>query len=82
MSKPNERAATTSLGLGLSPHCPRRREFICGTTDGKRYIDGSGGSSVVTAIGHGVNEIPAVITKHTGGIMYFIRRMLFQMPSF
>jgi adenosylmethionine-8-amino-7-oxononanoate aminotransferase len=25
---------------------------------GKRYIDGSGGSSVVTSIGHGVHEIP------------------------
>jgi adenosylmethionine-8-amino-7-oxononanoate aminotransferase len=28
---------------------------------GKKYIDGSGGSSVVTTIGHGVSEIPAAM---------------------
>lgn len=28
---------------------------------GNRYIDGSGGSSVVTSIGHGVTEIPAAM---------------------
>ncbi|HEY7033229.1 MAG TPA: aspartate aminotransferase family protein [Thermomicrobiales bacterium] len=30
--------------------------------DGKRYIDGSGGSAVVTAIGHGVPEIVAAMS--------------------
>lgn len=31
--------------------------FVYGT-DGKRYIDASGGSSVVVGVGHGVKEIP------------------------
>jgi adenosylmethionine-8-amino-7-oxononanoate aminotransferase len=31
--------------------------------DGKRYIDGSGGSAVVTAIGHGVPEIVEAMTR-------------------
>jgi len=32
-------------------------------TDGKRYIDGSGGSSVVVTIGHGVKEIPEAMYR-------------------
>ena len=32
-------------------------------TDGKRYIDGSGGSSVVITIGHGVKEIPEAMHR-------------------
>src|SRR5215211_1815516 len=32
-------------------------------TEGKRYIDGSGGSAVVTAIGHGVPEIVEAMTR-------------------
>ncbi len=32
-------------------------------TDGKRYIDGSGGSAAVTAIGHGVTEVVDAMTR-------------------
>ena len=32
-------------------------------SEGKRYIDGSGGSAVVTAIGHGVPEIVEAMTR-------------------
>ena len=32
-------------------------------TDGKRYIDGSGGSSVVTSIGHGNQAVPEAMYR-------------------
>jgi adenosylmethionine-8-amino-7-oxononanoate aminotransferase len=32
-------------------------------SEGRRYIDGSGGSSVVTSIGHGVKEIPEAMAR-------------------
>ena len=34
--------------------------------DGKRYLDGSGGSSAVTAIGHGVPEVVEAMTAAGG----------------
>src|SRR5215218_2180271 len=37
---------------------------------GKRYLDGSGGSSVVTAIGHGVPEIIAAMTEQASRLAY------------
>ncbi|MGE3798121.1 MAG: aspartate aminotransferase family protein, partial [Thermomicrobiales bacterium] len=37
-------------------------------TDGKRYIDGSGASSAVTAIGHGVREVIDAITAQASRI--------------
>ena len=32
-------------------------------TEGRRYIDGSGGSSVVVTIGHGVKEVPEAMYR-------------------
>ncbi|MDA8219147.1 MAG: aminotransferase class III-fold pyridoxal phosphate-dependent enzyme [Dehalococcoidales bacterium] len=37
---------------------------------GKRYIDGSGGSSVVTSIGHGVKEIPEAMYQQAQKISF------------
>jgi adenosylmethionine-8-amino-7-oxononanoate aminotransferase len=37
---------------------------------GKRYIDGSGGSSVCTSIGHGVKEIPRAVHEQASKISY------------
>jgi adenosylmethionine-8-amino-7-oxononanoate aminotransferase len=39
--------------------------------DGRQYIDGSGGSSVVTAIGHGVTEIPAAMNEQAGRFSFY-----------
>ncbi|MCC6315083.1 MAG: aspartate aminotransferase family protein [Thermomicrobiales bacterium] len=38
--------------------------------DGNRYIDGSGGSAAVTAIGHGVPEIVAAMTEQASRVAY------------
>jgi adenosylmethionine-8-amino-7-oxononanoate aminotransferase len=39
-------------------------------SDGKRYIDGSGGSAAVTAIGHGVQEVVDVIAAQARRLAY------------
>jgi len=39
-------------------------------SDGKRYLDGSGGSSAVTAIGHGVPEVVDVIARQAATLAY------------
>jgi adenosylmethionine-8-amino-7-oxononanoate aminotransferase len=39
-------------------------------SDGKRYIDGSGGSAAVTAIGHGVQEVVDVIAVQAKRLAY------------
>ncbi len=38
--------------------------------DGKRYLDGSGGSSAVTAIGHAVPEVVDVIARQAATLAY------------
>lgn len=38
--------------------------------DGRRYIDGSGGSAAVTAIGHGVPEVVAAMMEQTSRLTY------------
>lgn len=38
--------------------------------DGKRYIDGSGGSAAVTAIGHGVREVVDAIAEQAATLAY------------
>ena len=40
-------------------------------TEGRRYIDGSGGSSVVTAIGHGVQEIPEAMYRQAQDYAFY-----------
>jgi len=39
-------------------------------TKGRRYIDGSGGSSVVTSIGHGNKRVAAVMAEQAGTIAF------------
>jgi len=39
-------------------------------TEGNRYIDGSGGSAAVTAIGHGVQEVVDVIAEQAKRLAY------------
>jgi adenosylmethionine-8-amino-7-oxononanoate aminotransferase len=39
-------------------------------TTGKRYIDGSGGSAAVTAIGHGVPEVVAAMTAQASRLAF------------
>jgi adenosylmethionine-8-amino-7-oxononanoate aminotransferase len=38
---------------------------------GRRYIDGSGGSSVVTSIGHGVAEVPQAMHEQAGKFSFY-----------
>jgi adenosylmethionine-8-amino-7-oxononanoate aminotransferase len=61
-SKPNERAVQRRWDWPY-PIIARAEGIYLWDTEGKRYIDGSGGSSVVTSIGHGVKEIPAAMAK-------------------
>jgi adenosylmethionine-8-amino-7-oxononanoate aminotransferase len=39
--------------------------------DGRRYIDGSGGSSVVTSIGHGVEEVPKAMDEQARRFSFY-----------
>ena len=39
-------------------------------TEGRRYIDGSGGSAAVTAIGHAVPEVIAAMTEQASHVAY------------
>ncbi len=39
-------------------------------SDGKRYIDGSGGSAAVTSIGHGVEEVIEAMTRQARTLAY------------
>jgi adenosylmethionine-8-amino-7-oxononanoate aminotransferase len=39
--------------------------------EGRRYIDGSGGSSVVTSIGHGVQEIPQAMYEQAQQMSFY-----------
>jgi len=57
MSKPNERAVQRRWDWPY-PIVEKCEGIYIWDTDGKRYIDGSGGSAVVTAVGEGVREIP------------------------
>jgi len=38
--------------------------------EGKRYIDGASGSSLVCNIGHGVKEVAAVLTPQAAELAY------------
>jgi len=40
-------------------------------SEGKRYIDGSGGSSVVTAIGHGVQAVPQAMAEQARHFSFY-----------
>ena len=50
-------------------------------TDGKRYIDGSGGSSVVTSIGHGVKEVPEAMYRQAQRISFSPAHVFANQPA-
>lgn len=60
MTKPNVHAVHRDWDRPF-PIIVRTEGIYLYDQDGKRYIDGSGGSSVVTSIGHGVQAIPQVM---------------------
>jgi len=70
MSNPNEIAVQRRWDWKY-PIIARAEGIYLWDTDGKRYIDGSGGSSVVTAIGHGVKEIPAAMAKQAEDYSFY-----------
>jgi adenosylmethionine-8-amino-7-oxononanoate aminotransferase len=70
MSKPNETAVQRRWDWHY-PIIARAEGIYLWDTEGKRYIDGSGGSSVVTALGHGVQEIPAAMAKQAEDYAFY-----------
>ncbi len=70
MSKPNETAVQRRWDWHY-PIMARAEGIYLWDTDGKRYIDGSGGSSVVTAIGHGVKEIPQAMFEQAQEFAFY-----------
>jgi adenosylmethionine-8-amino-7-oxononanoate aminotransferase len=62
MSRPNETAVQRRWDWAY-PIIARAEGIYLWDTDNKRYIDGSGGSSVVTVVGHGVKEIPQAMAQ-------------------
>jgi adenosylmethionine-8-amino-7-oxononanoate aminotransferase len=70
MSRPNETAVQRRWDWHY-PIIARADGIYLWDTEGKRYIDGSGGSSVVTAVGHGVKEIPAAMAKQAEDYAFY-----------
>ena len=70
MSKPNERAVQRRWDWPY-PLMARAEGIYLWDADGRRYIDGSGGSSVVTAIGHGVREIPEAMARQARDYVFY-----------
>lgn len=70
MSKPNETAVQRRWDWPY-PIIARAEGIYLWDTEGKRYIDGSGGSSVVTSVGHGVKEIPAAMAKQAEDYSFY-----------
>ncbi|MCX6064758.1 MAG: aspartate aminotransferase family protein, partial [Chloroflexi bacterium] len=60
MNKPNIHAVHRDWDREF-PVIERADNIYLYDRDGRKYIDGSGGSSVVTTIGHGVKEIAQVM---------------------
>jgi adenosylmethionine-8-amino-7-oxononanoate aminotransferase len=70
MSKPNEVAVHRRWDWQY-PVMARAEGIYLWDANGKRYIDGSGGSSVVTSIGHGVKEIPAAMARQAESYSFY-----------
>jgi len=70
MSKPNEVAVQRRWDWRY-PVVARGEGIYLWDTDGKRYIDGSGGSSVVTSIGHGVKDIPEAMYRQAQDYSFY-----------
>ena len=52
------------------PYVVRGEGVYLYDAEGKRYLDGSGGSSAVTAIGHGVPEVVEAIARQAATLAY------------
>jgi adenosylmethionine-8-amino-7-oxononanoate aminotransferase len=70
MSRPNETAVQRRWDWDY-PIIDRADGIYLWDTEGKRYIDGSGGSSVVTSIGAGVKEIPAAMAEQAEAYSFY-----------
>ena len=70
MSKPNDTAVQRRWDWHY-PIVARAEGIYLWDTDGKRYIDGSGGSSVATSVGHGVKEIPAAMARQAEEFSFY-----------
>lgn len=70
MTKPNVHAVHRDWDREF-PVIVRTEGIYLYDQDGRRYIDGSGGSSVVTSIGHGVAEIPAAMQAQAGRFSFY-----------
>jgi adenosylmethionine-8-amino-7-oxononanoate aminotransferase len=69
-SRPNEIAVQRRWDWEY-PIIARAEGIYLWDTEGKRYIDGSGGSSVVTSVGHGVKEIPAAMARQAEDYSFY-----------
>ncbi len=74
MSKPNEFAVHRDWEWKY-PLIAKTEGIYLYDTEGNKYIDGSGGSSVVVSIGHGVKEIPEAMRKQAEEFSFYPAHM-------
>jgi adenosylmethionine-8-amino-7-oxononanoate aminotransferase len=70
MTKPNIHAVHRDWDRDF-PVIVRTEGIYLYDEQGRRYIDGSGGSSVVTSIGHGVDEIPRAMYEQARRFSFY-----------
>jgi adenosylmethionine-8-amino-7-oxononanoate aminotransferase len=70
MTKPNVHAVHRDWDREF-PTIVRADGIYVYDEQGRRYIDGSGGSSVVTSIGHGVEEVPAAMYEQAQKFSFY-----------
>jgi adenosylmethionine-8-amino-7-oxononanoate aminotransferase len=70
MSAPNETAVHRRWDWPY-PTIARTEGIYLWDKEGKRYIDGSGGSSVVTSIGHGVTAVSAAMAEQAEALSFY-----------
>ena len=70
MNRPNEIAVQRRWDWDY-PLMARAEGIYLWDSEGKRYIDGSGGSSVVSSIGHGVKKITEAMYQQAQDYSYY-----------
>ena len=70
MTKPNVHAVHRDWDRQF-PVIERAEGIYLYDRDGKRYIDGSGGSSVVTTIGHGIQEVSLAMAEQARQFSFY-----------
>jgi adenosylmethionine-8-amino-7-oxononanoate aminotransferase len=70
MTKPNVHAVHRDWDREF-PVIVRTQGIYLYDAAGRRYIDGSGGSSVVTSIGHGVEEVPQAMQQQAEAFSFY-----------